>query len=345
MVQRTNNKKNRYNSSNTLNHLLFYSLIFVSLNCRSQYINFSQIVNSYLYLTPANIGNFQGIWRLSSNFRHSGNFENNLYNFSTLSFERNFYFYRQQIYSVGLLIITDNSNNFGFTSNELNLIGGHFFKLNNVSYINYGISFGINNKFLNLRKFTMPEQYDNSLGRFNINLDNKEKNNIFNIWYFTMSSGIQYTLNKTNYIFNFGTAFYNINYPTYKFSDNKNFISPRYSFHTIFNKTFYKFTIKTKFICMGDKFFKIYYFGNEFGYQLNHKLFLSSGFIIKKVSLMHFDAISHFINLKINNIKIGLSYDIALTSNPCFNPTFEIFISYIMPKLITKEKSYQCDIF
>lgn len=194
--------------------LLLFSLFFE--NCIiSQNAVFSLAENVPIYQNPAKTGEFNGNWRIVSNYRTEGYGLSEPYISSLLTYEHKFYFY-SQVFNAGLIYIHDNSASLSFPLNELGLSLAQDIRVGKRSFLKLGVQFCFDNRQFQLSNESFPEQYDRNVGYYNSLLPLSEAFISTSTSYFKVNAGVLYSL-KNSFNWTFGVAGRQLNRPIESF--------------------------------------------------------------------------------------------------------------------------------
>jgi len=312
----------------------------------SQDVHFSMFYRTPLLLNPANTGNFDGLWRLNTTYRKQGDIQTNPYSTNVLTFDMPVYYFKR-IGSIGISILNDRTANKTLNTNEFNISTAHFLKISKYSYLHLGFSFALVNKSISYDDLTFPEQFDNSIGAFNPNLDNKEQFDKFSLTYLDLSWGAIWSRFSKNIDSQIGVAMFHYNSPKIKFMPDNDKILPKYQFHAYFNKKISQnLLLKPKFLFTYTNKANEMLTGSEISMIFNENLKnLYAGAYIRTGIDRNTDAIIFITGLTYNNFIFNFSYDYPVNSTFLAKDlTFEISIFYKMPKLNPLKKSIQCEI-
>jgi len=300
-----------------------------------------------LLLNPANTGNFDGNWRINSSYRKQGDFSTNPFSTNVLAFDMPLYIMKR-IGSIGVSVINDRTADNTLSSNKISLYTAHFIKTSTNSYLHMGFGFSLANKNIAQNSLSFPNQFDNSTGTFNPNIDNGENLKTYNDWYIDLSWGIMWTKIKTNFKYQLGVAMFHYNRPYLNFAQISR-INPKYQFHGYFEKNIKSnLFIKPKLLYSFQSNARELILGNELGIKFKNESFkqLYFGTFFRGGFVRNPDALIFNLGFLINNFNFNFSYDYSfITSQFPKDVTFELSIFFIMPNLQIDERAIQCEIF
>ncbi len=199
------------------NYFLLIVTLFVAGTSSAQDVHFTQFFNSPLTTDPSNTGNFDGDWRIASNYRSQWKQIDRPYLTQSLSFDRQIYLFNENL-SAGGIIINDRSAGTLKVMKFLASVGYHK-KLNKLK-ISGGIQGGYVSKQIVPPDETFHDQFNWNTGYFDKTLPNNEASLQESLGYIDLNIGgaVQYKLKKN--ILNFSAAFFHINFPNESFTGN-----------------------------------------------------------------------------------------------------------------------------
>lgn len=328
--------------------ITFIILFFLtSTFLMSQDIHFSMFYKTPLLLNPANTGNFNGNWRINSTYRKQGDFVLNPFSTNVIAFDIPIYYFKL-ISSIGFSAVNDRTADNTLSSNIFSIYTAHFIKISSKSYLHMGFGFGFADKSIAPNSLSFPNQFDNSSGIFNPNLDNVEILKNYHDWYLDLSWGLMFTRISEKLKSQIGIAMFHYNKPTLDFSSISH-LSPKYQLHGYFEKTITKnLFIKPKFLFSYENNARELLVGNEFGLNFNNISFktIYLGAFFRGGFVRNPDAFIINLGFDIKNFNINFSYDYSfISTNYAKDLTFEIAVLYILPHLQIDKRAIQCDIF
>ena len=323
--------------------LFLFSFVFA----KSQDLHFSMFYKNPLLLNPANTGNFNGKWRLNTTYRKQGNSSTNPFSTNTLSFDMPIYYFNR-IGSIGFSLISDRTADNTLCSNIFSFSTAHFIKISKNSYLHMGFGFSYANKIVDPNSLSFPNQFDNSTGKFNSNLDNRENMKSYKSSYIDLSWGLMWTRIKPKFKYQIGIAMFHYNKPYIIFSLSSR-LFPKYQFHAYFEKNVTKtFFLKPKILYTYENHATELLIGNEFGmnFKTNSLKKMYLGVFFRGGFVRNPSASIFFVGFLIKNFNLNFSYDYSfIKNNYPKDMTFEISIFYTMPHLQIDKRAIQCEIF
>jgi len=316
----------------------------------SQDIHFSMFYKSPVLLNPANTGNFDGKYRAVLNYRKQGDKILNPYATNLLSFDAPI-FYFNRVGSIGFTAYNDRTANKTLNTNELLISTAHFLKISSNSYAHMGFGFALVNKYIPKNSFTYPNQFDNSIGLFNSNLDNGEVFNSYNQWLLDLSFGVMWTRMTPKLKTQIGIAVFHYNQPSLNFISTEYQIKPKLQIHSYFEKSLPNdlyikpkilFTSQSKAseLLVGSEFGK--YYDTEFVKNIYLGSFVRSG-VYRNTDALILNTGFYYKHFKFN---FSFDYSVNLFNNDNYkNSTYELSIIYVFPRLQVDKRAIQCEIF
>lgn len=316
----------------------------------AQDIHFSQFYASPLTLNPAQTGWYKGDVRISGNYRSQWKaIDNKPYATIGLGIEKQFHYF-SNTYSFGIQAITDETGYVGLVSNKL-LLSGAFSKKINGHKLSVGIQAGAVSKSTNVIRHTFDDQFDlggNSV--FNPKLPTAEVPGE-PILYGLVNAGAMWSNRLTNKIFpEFGVSVFNLNTPKESFYglDLKEVNLPiRYA---IYGGGEYSLTkriiVNPHVLYMSQKKASELLIGGEVEYVLSDDVKPYIGTSIRYGLSRNFDASSWIGGMQMKNIRVGVSYDVNIsTLQQATNNrgAFEISFIYITPSVQSTFIKIPCD--
>lgn len=154
---------------------LSFFLILLAGILSGQEVHLSQFYNNQQYLNPALMGKYEGMYRVSANYRNQWRQIGNApLVTSMIAFDHKFYFRSDEI-AGGIIVMNDQVSTFGFNTSKIILSGsyqkrwaGHEFR--------GGAQFGLVMKSFDLNGQSFPNQWVYEQGEFDRNIDPLETN-------------------------------------------------------------------------------------------------------------------------------------------------------------------------
>lgn len=329
---------------NTL--FLFFSISIVSL---AQDIHLSQFYASDHLLNPAKVGDFEGDYRVTGNYRNQWRQISDPLNTYIISFDKTFHYYSHEI-DGGIMVARDEFSGFNSVTTKILLSAGYGYNYRGNTF-RFGIQPGVVFKKTDLSKQTFPVQWDYSDGTFNPNVSNQETTINESEYYFDLNIGVQWSKKFGKIEPKVGFAIDHINRPKDTYFDTfKERLRSRKVFHAeVDYHLSERFIIQPKWLWMWTTNANDMVLGSNFRYNLPNKTITS---IFAGVYYRHgveriLDAAIPVVGLKIKKIDLGFSYDVnvsSLSKNEAKRrSTFEVSLIYTAPSLKPKFTTLPCD--
>lgn len=213
--------------------LLVLSLVCIHAITKAQDVHFTQFNAAPLTINPSNTGNYDGFWRLSSNYRNQWRVLNIPFHTFSLAFDKKIS-PKSKNFAYGLMVLTDQSGEANINFKKIfGSIGIHLGS--DQSRFSIGIQPGFIIKTIDLNGLTFPAQYDPSIGVFNGDLATNEPKPKESLAYPDVNLGVSWRKTSERSIFNIGFALYHLLTPQESFWGNDYTIPLRKVIHTSFN--------------------------------------------------------------------------------------------------------------
>jgi type IX secretion system PorP/SprF family membrane protein len=297
---------------------LLFSWFLCILECKAQDPNFSQFFSSPLTLNPANIGNFDGTLRISSNYRNQWPGFNNAYITSTLAADGSIFenkISQNDRIGWGGLLMTDASGN-GVLSQQSALIGLSYSKGLDENR-NHVLNLGFQASYLNLRFNSDKANFEDELSPTGFDLQTAE--NFFlngnRRSMFDFHSGIQYVgkLNENQLIY-LGLGVYHLARPKSGLLNLRYLTPMRYNLNTGgFTSLDQRNSIHYNVQLQKQGSFKEYIYGAAWNRILNEQQNRSiQGYL--GIWIRNNEYTIPYMGLEWNGFRMGFSYDIGISS-------------------------------
>lgn len=319
----------------------------------AQDIHLSQFYASDHLLNPAKVGDFEGDFRVTGNYRNQwrqvqpGSAPITT---SIISFDKAFNYFSHEI-DAGILVAHDAFSPYGYSSDKILLTGGYAKNFNGHN-IRGGIQTGFVFRKSDLSKQTFPSQWDYSSGAFNQGWDNMENNGYNNgaLMYFDFNMGFQWTKQFGKFLPKAGLAFNHINRPkdTY-FASAIERLRMRKVIHIEVDYFLSnKLTIQPKILSMFTAKANDFIIGSNVKYATGNNLFthVYGGIFYRDGFATNQDALYPVLGCVYKEFNLGLSYDYnvsLLSENVDRKGTFEVSLIYTAPSSKPKYITIPCD--
>ncbi len=161
---------------------IIVAILFFTKIVAAQDIHLSQFFASPLTLNAANTGNFDGQFRVMSNFRSES--ISSVFNYATpaailmVSADYNLLKRKKNFFGVGLVVINDASGYGVITSNKIYFSTAYHIHFGNADtpkhYLHIGLQAGLVNKSVDIVSLTFQAQYNAATGEINPEMPNGE---------------------------------------------------------------------------------------------------------------------------------------------------------------------------
>ncbi|MBN2893286.1 MAG: PorP/SprF family type IX secretion system membrane protein [Bacteroidales bacterium] len=316
----------------------------------SQDVHFSMFNKAPLLLNPANTGNFDGKWRISTNYRKQGDFVSNPYSTNMVSFDMPVFLFNR-LGSFGITALNDRTADRTLNTSEILVTTAHFIRITKNSYLHMGFGFAVVNKSIAQNSLSFPNQFDNSIGVFNPNIENQENFDAYSKWYPDLSWGLMMTYSTSLLKYQFGISMKHYNCPKLEFISPDFRIMPKYQTHFYLEKNFESgFYIKPKLLYTYQTKASEMVFGTDIGIYTKNECFKNFyvGTYFRGGFKRNQDAAIINAGFFYKQFKFNMSYDYsvnAFNKDNFQNSSYEVAIFYIFPRLEVEKRAIQCEIF
>jgi len=296
-------------------YLINISFILFSITrIKAQDPHFSQYFMSPLTINPALAGTGYGKFRLMSNFRSQWQIGGTPYSTYTLGLDANLFAnkkLKKNILGIGVLFLGDQSNYGLLKSSYVRSTIDYHQAINKNSSIGAGFQTTIGRRYLDKINLSFGNQFGKN--GFDLSSSNGENNLINMPLFYALNAGVVYCYKSTYSHFDAGFSFFNLNKPNQSFLNDK---SQLYPIESVFH-TNYDVSLVNNIFFSGNAIFRIQskqnYFavGGVLGFDRtkgNNYQILYFGNWFREG-----DAVYPYFGLLLNNIQIGISYDITIS--------------------------------
>jgi type IX secretion system PorP/SprF family membrane protein len=322
-----------------------FSACFVSL---AQDIHLSQFYASDHLLSPAKVGDFEGDYRITGNYRNQWRQISDPISTYVISFDKAFHYYSHEI-DGGIMVARDEFNGFNMVTTKVLLTAGYGYKFRGHT-LRLGIQPGIVFRKTDLTKQTFPVQWDYADGSFNQNVSNQESSISESQYYFDLNIGFQWNKKFGKLEPKVGFAMDHINRP--KDTYFSNFIERLRSRKVVHVEVDYllteKITLQPKLLWMWTTNANDMVLGTNIRYKLPNKTITSvfAGVYYRHGVKRILDSAIPVVGCRFKRFDAGFSYDVnvsSLSDDVKRRGTFEVSIIYTAPSLKPKFTTLPCD--
>lgn len=296
----------------TVNILLFF-VLGTPFFANSQDPHFSQFFNSSYLVNPALIGSAKTDWRVAGNIRQQWNNAETPFNTASVNFEARLLKDRtsNNILAASAAVMADQSLNGAFKSTFATGTIAYHVSLNEESHFGIGFTGQFVSRTLNLSELTFGEQFTS--GGFSATLPTGETALSTMKPFLSVGAGMLYSFNRNRLGFNAGVAAFNVNRPKQTFlSDPNQYLPTR-----LVGSMNFEYDLTNMLLVN---------FNSIFHYQRRQAYFSMGGSLGVDISnterrnIMYTgvwyrsnDALLPFWGLQIENVFVGLSYDVTVS--------------------------------
>lgn len=330
--------------------LIPISVMFLVSISLAQDIHFSQFYASPLTLNPATTGNYTGNWRIMNNYRRQWDAISIPFETISIGYDRQFYINNKKI-SAGLILINDVSGDAKLGVNKI-FLSAAYHKVFIHHSIHIGFQGGYVIKSFNINKSTFPDQFNNTTGYFDPAISNNETNAGEQLSYLDLNAGFIWSLKIKRFEPQIGAALFHFNKPkeTYYSDDNK--LPLRQVFHAggkvylskkffIFPNLLYMSHAQASDILIGTNI------GSDFSKNRSKiKSVFAGAYFREGIKFDEMDAVVCVIGINFNNLDVGVSYDINVSSLQeisHYRGGLEISIIYTAISTVIQKISIPCE--
>jgi len=295
----------------------------------AQDIHLSQFYNQDHLLNPAKIGDYEGDYRFTANYRNQWRQLNKQPIATYLISADHIFFYKKHQFSLGLLLTSDRfegeetsyitGNPFTYTVNSNKVLVGiaHSFTYNN-HVVRAGIQTGLVMSASDPSSQTFPNQWEYQTGDFNNKNPNLESQLKPSQNYVDVNIGGSWTKKFLKYAPKIGFAINHINRPkdTYFKNDKERLRARKVFFTEVFIPLNIKYTLQPKMVWMWTSKANDLLVGTNLQVQTSNKTipYYYCGLYYRHGISRVFDAIIPTFGLYYKKYALGMSYDINLSA-------------------------------
>lgn len=298
-----------------MRRLLLSLALLIPFILPAQDIHWSQFFNSPLTLNPAQTGSFDGSYRFGVIYRDQWSSVNSPYNTFSSSFDMTFPvgLWEGDAVSGGVVMFNDKAGDGNLTTTNVMLSGAYHKAIDRDSRLTLGLQIGYTQKRYDFAEFYFADQFNGQdFSLLSGETTNAEAPNNLNL-----NAGLQYDRKLTDDIYaSVGFAAFNLIRPKESFFNNPNVrLGMRYVTHGEVNvRLNEKMTVNPRFMYMNQTRAQELSIGGDVGYKLitpNFEANLFGGAWFRATGT---DAIIPYIGGEYKNFRLGLSYDVNISS-------------------------------
>jgi type IX secretion system PorP/SprF family membrane protein len=327
--------------------LLFPLCIVVQLT--AQDIHLSQFYASDHLLNPAKVGDFDGDYRFTANYRNQWRqVDHKPISTYVVSFDKAFHYYSHEI-DGGIMVARDEFTGFNLTTTKIVLTGAYAYTMNGHNF-RVGIQPGIVFRNSDLGKQTFPKDWSHDEGEFISGHDGESSINE-SIVQFDLNLGVQWSKKFEKATPRLGFAVDHLNMPkdTY-FNQVKERLQMRKVFHGELDFALSeKLALEPKLLWMWTAKANDLVVGTNVRYNLANKVIPSVfvGAYYRNGVMRIADAVIPTVGLTYKKFDLGFSYDVNIstlsTDVKSKRGTLEVSLIYTGPSSKPKLKTLPCD--
>jgi type IX secretion system PorP/SprF family membrane protein len=329
-----------------LTNIIFFFCF--SVVATAQDIHLSQFYASDHLLNPAKVGDFEGDYRVTGNYRNQWRQVSDPISTYIISFDKAFHYYSHQI-NGGIMVARDEFTGFNQVTTKVLLSAGYGYNYHGHN-LRIGIQPGIVFRKTDLSKQTFPVQWDYGDGTFNQNFSNQESTISESQYHFDLNVGVQWSKKFGKLEPKLGFAVDHINRPKDTYFDTfVERLRARKVFHAEVDYVLsQKFTLQPKLLWMWTTNANDMVLGTNIRYNLPNKTITSiyGGVFYRHGAKRILDCVIPTVGCKFKKFDLGFSYDIntsSLSKDVKKRSTFEVSLIYTAPSLKPRFTTLPCD--
>ena len=332
--------------------LVFIFAFSISNQIIGQDIHLSQFYASDHLLSPAKVGDFEGSYRVTGNYRNQWRQISTPISTYIISYDRAFHYYSHEI-DGGILVAQDEFAGFNQTMTKVLVTGGYAYN-HNGNILRLGMQGGLVFRKTDLTKQSFPSQWDYSQGTFDRSITNQENNINENTSYVDFNSGVQWSKQYAKFKAKVGFALNHINRPNDEYFSN--YITTLESLNmrkVVYLEADYKinskFSVQPRYLLMWTTKANNFVLASNIKRHIDHKVIQSvyAGGMFRHSLGSNNDAAVLVVGTEINDFNFGLSYDVNTSDLSqqvdSRRGTFEVSIIYTAPSFAAKKITIPCD--
>jgi type IX secretion system PorP/SprF family membrane protein len=296
-------------------HIILF-FFFLSIISFAQDIHLSQFYFSDHLLNPAKVGDFEGDYRVTANYRNQWREISDPISTYIISLDKSFHYYSHQI-DGGIMVARDEFSGFNSVTTKILLSGAYSYKYKGHTF-RVGIQPGIVFRKTDLSKQTFPVQWDYGDGTFNQNFANQESTIHESESFFDLNLGVQWNKKFGKLEPKVGFAIDHVNRPKDTFfTTYAERLRSRKVFHAEVDYLITeKITLQPKWLWMWTDNANDMVLGTNVKYRLMNKSISSvfAGVYYRHGAERIFDCVIPTVGCRFKKFDLGFSYDVNLSS-------------------------------
>ena len=312
------------------------SLVFIflfGLTTAAQDAHYSQYFNAPLSLNPAFTGYYDGKHRLATNFRNQWLGAGDPFTTATVSFDTRAMVNQldKSILGVGLVLMGDRTATGSYNSNYASLSTAYHQALDEEGFQHLAVGFqgSLGARMLDYNRISFNDQFA-SRG-FDLSLSNNENFVTRRANYVDFNIGLMYNYLKDRTRFFFGTSYYHLNQPKMSFLGNDESILPARA--TVHAGASFLVGAQGELFLSGQFMNQAGVNNTTLGFAYGYSPYQSDDNNVFYAGLFYRnqDAVYPYLGYLLNDIQLGLSYDIntsGIQTGNRRNRSFELSVIY-----------------
>lgn len=312
------------------------SLVFIflfGLSSAAQDAHYSQYFNAPLSLNPAFTGYYDGKHRLATNFRNQWMGAGDPFTTATVSFDTRAMVNQldKSILGVGLVLMGDRTATGSYNSNYASLSAAYHQALDEEGFQHLAVGFqgNLGARMLDYNRISFNNQFA-SRG-FDLSLSNNENFVTRRANYVDFNIGLMYNYLKDRNRFFFGTSYYHLNQPKMGFLGNDESILPARA--TVHAGASFLVGAQGELFLSGQFMNQAGVNNTTLGFAYGYSPYQSDDNNVFYAGLFYRnqDAVYPYLGYLLNDIQLGLSYDIntsGIQTGNRRNRSFELSVIY-----------------
>ncbi len=322
--------------------------LLVAQFCFGQDIHLSQFYTAQLNLNPALGGDYEGDYRLASNYRNQWRALGDPITTTTIAFDHKIHFYTDEI-DAGIIIIQDQFSGFNLNTSKI-LLSGSYKRQIQANVLRAGIQFGLVLKATDLTAQTFPNQWVYTDGIFDPGVDNLEDNLRQNQRFVDFNFGVAWSRVFANFTPTVGISLFHFNRPKDTYFDVP---TERLRMRKVIHgeavvKLKNALTLEPKLMIMVGNKAQDLVVGSLLKKALTDSKIktLYGGLLYRDGFARNRDALIPVVGISVDKFDLGINYDIhisQLSQQSSLKSSFELSFIYTAPTFTPKNLSIPCN--